>query len=68
MYACERDKKVENQRKTVEEVVGFGTGLLPGEQLTDGKESEVRRTILARCQPGLTTGIRQHWGLSRILL
>ena len=37
MYTCERDKKVESQRKTEEEVGGFGTCLLPGEQLTDGK-------------------------------
>jgi len=52
----ERDKKVEKQWKKEEEVVvGFGTCLLPGEQLTDGKESEVGRTILARCQSGLTT-------------
>lgn len=37
MYACERDRDVENKRKT-EKVVGFGTCLILGEQLTDGQE------------------------------
>ena len=49
MYTCERDKKVESQRKTEEEVGGFGTCLLPGEQLTDGKEcSQENRTCKMR--------------------